>query len=360
VKVLLTRTDRLGDLVLSLPAVDLLARARPGWEIHLMTAPAARPLVAHHPGLARVWTWRDDLAPAARRELRDALRREAFDAAVLLQYRRELAMLLRDAGIRRRHGPWSKPSSWLLLNRGVRQARSRRDAHEADLNTALVAPLAGPDARRDAGPPRLHPGPEALAAGREFRRTRADDAAVVAFVHPGSGGSALDWAPERFAELAGTLAARPGWKVFVTGAGRDAAAVAAVQRQLDPRVEVLLDAFDLAGLLGVLAAGDVFVGPSTGPLHMAAALDLATVGLYPPVRTMAPGRWGPRGRWTAALVPAVDCPARRYCRGARCPHWNCLDGLAPAAVAEQAAALAERRRTEAAAAPSPDREEASS
>ncbi len=358
-KVLLTRTDRLGDLVLSLPAVDLLARARPDWELHLMVAPAARPLVAHHPGLARVWTWRDDLAPAERRTLGEALRREAFDAAVLLQYRRELAMLLRGAGVRRRHGPWSKPSSWLLLNRGVRQARSRRDAHEADLNTALVAALLGPDAG-PASLPRLHPAPDALAAGREFRRARAGDADVVAFVHPGSGGSALDWAPERFAALAGILAARPGWKVFVTGAGGDAAAVAAVQRQLDPRVEVLLDAFDLAGLLGVLAAGDVFVGPSTGPLHLAAALDLAAVGLYPPVRTMAPGRWGPRGRWTETLVPAVDCPANRTCLGARCPHWNCLNGLEPAAVAAVAVALAERRRAEAAALPSPDREEASS
>ena len=343
-KVLLTRTDRLGDLVLSLPAVDQLAAARPDWEIHLMVAPAAVPLVEHHPRLARVWTWDDRLPGPVLAALRDELRAEGFVAAVLLQYRRELALLLRAAGIGRRHGPWSKTSSWLLLNRGRWQARSRRTAHEADLGAELVAALAGPDA----GPlprPRLHPDPQALAGGRAFRGERATGAEIVAFVHPGSGGSALDWAPARFAALASALAARPRWRVFVTGAGADAAAVGAMDGLLDPRVEVMLDAWDLRGLLGVLAAGDVFVGPSTGPLHMAAALDLATIGLYPPVRAMAPTRWGPRGRWVEALVPAVPCPARRTCRGAACAHWNCMDELDPGAVAETVAALASRRST---------------
>ncbi len=341
-KILVTRTDRLGDLVLSLPAVDLLAAARPDLEIHLMVAPGAVPLVEHHPHLARIWTWDDRLAGPARAALRDVLRAEGFAAAVLLQYRRELALLLRQAGIGRRHGPWSKPSSWLLLNRGRWQARSRRGAHETDLGAELMATLAGPAA----GPlplPRLHPDPQALERGLAFRRERAAGAGTVAFVHPGSGGSALDWAPERFAALASDLAVRPGWRVFVTGAGGDAAAVGAMRGRLDPRVEVVLDAFDLRGLLGVLAAGDVFVGPSTGPLHMAAALDLATVGLYPPVRAMAPARWGPRGRWAEALVPAVACPARRTCVRTGCAHWNCMNGLAPGAVAEAAVALAGRR-----------------
>lgn len=343
-KVLLTRTDRLGDLVLSLPAVDQLAAARPDWEIHLMVAPAAVPLVEHHPRLARVWTWDDGMGVAAQRVLRDELRAEGIAAAVMLQYRRELALLLREAGIGRRHGPWSKTSSWLLLNRGRWQARSRRTAHEADLGAELVAALAGPDA----GPlllPRLYPDPQALDRGLAFRRERAAGAEIVAFVHPGSGGSALDWAPAGFAALASVLADRPRWQVFITGAGADAAAIGAMDGLLDPRVEVVLDAWDLRGLLGVLAAGDVFVGPSTGPLHMAAALDLATIGLYPPVRAMAPDRWGPRGLWAEALVPAVACPARRTCRGVGCTHWNCMDGLDPGVVAETIVALASRRST---------------
>jgi len=342
-KILVTRTDRLGDLVLSLPAIDLLAAAHPDWEIHVMTAPATAPLMTAHPGVTRVWTWRDDLPAASVRALAGELRSEEFDAAVMLQYRRELASLLRRVGIARRHGPHSRLSSWFLLNHGVRQSRSARDEHEAVYNCELAARLA--DVRdADCALPRLHPGADARAVGRAFRAERAADARTVAFVHPGSGGSALDWEPARFATLANDLATREGWRVFVTGAGADSEAVGAVSAGLDPAVDVLLDAFGLRDFAGVLAAGDVFVGPSTGPLHMAAALDLATIGLYPPVRTMSPRRWGPRGRWCRVLVPEVMCPENRFCAGERCAHHNCMYLVAAETVSDATVILARERR----------------
>ncbi len=88
-------------------------------------------------------------------------------------------------------------------------------------------------------------------------------------------------------------------------------------------------------LLAVLAAADLFIGPSTGPLHLAAALGVPTLGLYPPVRTMHPDRWGPRSFVNPAprnLMPELDCPARRLCRLERCEHYNCLNELRVEAV----------------------------
>ena len=99
-KVLVARTDRLGDLVVSLPAVTQLKRAHPAWEVHLMVASGALPLVENEPGLDGLWTWSSD-EDCDQQALEEELRQEDFDAAVLLQYRRELALLLRRAGIRR-------------------------------------------------------------------------------------------------------------------------------------------------------------------------------------------------------------------------------------------------------------------
>jgi ADP-heptose:LPS heptosyltransferase len=76
----------------------------------------------------------------------------------------------------------------------------------------------------------------------------------------------------------------------------------------------------------------VFLGPSTGPLHLASALGLAAVGIYPPVPAMSPRRWGPRGRWNRVLVPEVACPGRHACRLERCPLYNCLDQVSVAAM----------------------------
>lgn len=338
-KVLVARTDRLGDLVLSLPVFAAGRAARPDWEFHALVAPAGVPLVEHDPDVAGVWTWDPAAGPEASADLARRLRAERFDAAVVLHFRAPLGRLLWRAGIPRRYGPWSKPASWLLLNRGVWQRRSQGGRHEADFNLDLLARLPG-IGPLSPSPPQVRVGAAQLAAGRAFRAERAPDARIVAFVHPGSGGSALDWPPERFAAVAGRLADLPGWRVFVTGRGADGRAVAAMQAAgLDPRVGNLLDRYALPEFLGVMSAGDVFVGPSTGPLHLAGALGLGVVGIYPPVPAMSPRRWGPRARWSRVLVPAVDCPGRHACRLERCPLHNCLTGVDASAVVAAARAV---------------------
>ena len=333
-KILVTRTDRLGDLVLSLPVFTYLHRVRPDWRLHAMVAPAAVPLVEHHPQVEAVWTWAADGGSAADEDLIARLRGEGFDAALMLQYRRELARLLKRAGIGRRYGPWSKGSSWFLLNRGTWQARSRGKRHEMEYNLDLAWRLARDD--RGAVPrpggdrddePRLHLSDGQREIGRRFRADRAAGAAVVAFLHPGSGGSALDWEPERFAGVANALASQPGWRVFLTGADGDRNMVRRVETYLDPQVESLLGKYPLRDFLGILAGGDLLIGPSTGPLHLAAALGLATVGLYPPVATMSPRRWGQQGRWSVALVPDLSCPESRVCVLERCRLYNCLTAI---------------------------------
>jgi ADP-heptose:LPS heptosyltransferase len=167
---------------------------------------------------------------------------------------------------------------------------------------------------------------------------------VVAFVHPGSGGSALDWPPARFAEVANGLARRPGWRVFVTGSHHDRLVIDDLAPHLTPEVAVMAERYPLRDFLGVLSAGDLMIAPSTGPLHLAAALQLAVVGLFPPAPTMHPRRWGPLGRWSEAMLPPVDCPARRHCLLQECLLHNCLEGVVPSRVITLAAELADQRR----------------
>ena len=322
-KVLITRTDRLGDVVLSLPAIAWLKARRPAWELHALVAPAAVPLVENDPALARVWTWPDDAARLAG---------ERYDAALLLVYDRRLAWRLRALGVSRRVGPWSRPSSWLLLDRGLRQRRSRGDRHERDYGVELAAALAG---ERDPGGlplPRLAREASQRARGAAFRAAAAPGATVVAFVHPGSGGSALGWPAARFGAVAGELARRDGWRVFFTGGEGDRAAVAAAAAVAGAAVTSLVGRFDLRELLGVLSGGDLLIAPSTGPLHLAAALGLAAVGIMSPVPVQSAARWGPLGPRARAVSPPVDCPASLRCLGRKCRLWNCMDRVGEAAV----------------------------
>lgn len=320
-----------------------------------MVAPGSVPLVENDPHIDAVWTWTGSDNEDEPTDLEDKLRREEFDAVVILQYRKELAHLMKRVGIPKRYGPLSKRSSWFLLNRGSWQFRSRGRRHEMEHNLLLARRLTGGwrsmfRARTHEFPePRLHLTSGQQEIGRAFRREEAPEADTLVFIHPGSGGSALDWEPSRFAGVANTLARRPGWRVFITGSSADSATVAAVTRHLDRGIDLLLDRFSLREFMGILAAGDLFIGPSTGPLHMAAAVGCATVGLFPPVVTMSPERWGPRGSLSRALVPQVACPARRICLEDKCILYNCMTRIFDGEVVEASLEVVQRKRNEAAA-----------
>ena len=327
-KILVTRTDKLGDLVLSIPVFEYLKGAFSHVEIHALIAPTSVPLLENNPHLKSIWTWDDTDPEDALLLLETRLRSEDFDAVIMLQYRRELAQLLRRAGIGKRYGPWSRLSSWYLLNRGTWQRRSHSSLHEMDQNLGLARHFLGNKAReREFPQPTMYLTTGQKELGQEFRSEFMVGTDKVVFIHPGSGGSALDWAPARFAAVANTLARMEGFRVFITGSAADASRVTAVSTGLDQEVAVLLDRYNLRDFLGVLSAGDYFVGPSTGPLHLAAALGLGTVGLYPPVLTMSPKRWRPRGKFTKTVVPPVECPAKRLCSMEQCQHFNCMDGV---------------------------------
>lgn len=352
-KVLIVRTDRLGDLVLSLPVFEDIKAVRPHWQVQAMVAPGSVPLVENDPHIDAVWTWTGDETEGELEELENHLRREKFDAVVILQYQLKLARLMKRVGISKRYGPLSKGSSWILLNRGSWQSRSRGRRHEMEHNLALARRLTGGwlnqfrSLPRGFPEPRLHLTEGQKEIGKNFRRTEAAAAETVVFVHPGSGGSALDWEPARFAGVANALARRSGWRVFITGSTADSATVAAVASHLDQGVEILLDRFSLREFMGILSAGDLFIGPSTGPLHIAAAVGCATVGLYPPVITMGPDRWGPRGSLSRTLVPEVACPARRVCLGKKCTLYNCMARIFDEQVLTAALDVVRRKSTEA-------------
>ena len=321
-RILVIRPDRIGDVVLSTPVLMSLRAAKPGWKIALLVRPMIAPLLEGHPAIDELIALDTDAKPSWKNTaaLAGVLRLKKFDAALHLYSDFWISLAVWRAGVPVRIGPASKLAR-VFYNTALTQRRSRGERHEADYNLDLLAPLGIPPLRESM----LPVWPNAIGAAAAL----LDPARKNIGVFPGMGGSARNWKPERYARLIDLLGAG-GINVILMGGAADAAMVAGVADACvtTPKRFAGTDLKELAALIQKL---DVFIAPSTGPLHIAGAVGTPAVGIYCPIRVCLPRRWGPIGKRDTA--PRPDVPVCEKCVKEQCPYWDCMDRLSADEVA---------------------------
>ncbi len=332
-RIIVFRTDRLGDLVLSFPVVEALKAALPAAQIDLFVNPYTVPVAGLQRSVSRVIP---DVYPGARglRALTGLLKARQYDLAVHLFPVPKLASATYLARIPVRVGTVYRYFS-PLFNRRIRLHRKKAGMHERALNLKLVEGIGIPTARASAGleiPGRFHREIAGLLDTKGIDSSR--DAFVV--LHPGSGNSSLNWPPEHFGRLGKEILKR-GIPVVLTGSGGDRSAVDQAQASMDGGATDLCEELDMEHLAALLAAASLVVANSTGPLHLADALGTKVIGIYSPYVSAAPHRWGPWGQPENVFVPDGElCPR---CTWERCERYNCLSSIRPETVLARALEL---------------------
>lgn len=326
-KLLLTRTDRLGDTILASPVWRSLGKAHRDMEIHLVAAEPYLPLLSSDPALKRAYALPagDDRGID---ELAAELSSQGFDAMVALYVDRDVARLVRRTKVPLKAGPLSKVRTWFLFNRPVRQRRSRSVEHEADYNRQLVetAGFACPPVS-----PRITLAPETSREREGFLREllgEGTDAPPVV-IHPGMGGSARNWPAERYLELARAILEEREGQVVVTGTDGDGEFLGPLMEFRHPRLVSTVGRLGLFDLALLISRAALFIGPSTGPMHLATALETPVVTIFSPLKVQHPRRWGPYLSRGTVLYPTVECPERHRCSGRRCDYFDCMEMITP-------------------------------
>jgi len=307
-RILVVRTDRLGDMALTTAALQDLRDHFRRAEITVLAPAPSLALLEGHPAV-------DRRIALDRQGLPDGFVGR-FDLAIDFTPDASLrgALLVARARAKYRAG-FAASGRQALFNLKAPPADARR--HVFDLNRDLVTTLgAAPKAER----PSLFVTPEERGDARGLLAALGAASPRVA-VHPGGYYPSQRWSPERFGDLITLLTGRTGAAcVVVHGPGEEDLAERVCAASPDalragPR--------SVRGLMGLLAVCDLFVGNNSGPLHIAGALGLPTVSVMGPTD---PGRFTPRG--PADRVVRHDLPCSPCDRG-RCWHHTCLRGVEP-------------------------------
>ncbi|GGE91001.1 glycosyltransferase family 9 protein [Massilia psychrophila] len=322
-RILICRSDNLGDVVLTLPLAGYLKQVLPGVQVDFLCRGYAAPLVRQCRHVDQVLVLEELTDPARR------FADEAYDAVIFAFPNRRLAQAARRARIAQRVGTSHRFYHWYTCNRLAHFSRVRSLLHEAQLNFELLRPLGIVHV------PEL--GDIGALYGLAAPRLAAVDAlresgSFNVVLHPKSNGNGREWPLAHYAALALRLQSVPGARVWVTGS---AAEGELLEREIGalfamPHVRNLCGRFDLAGLTALIGSADGLVASGTGPLHIAAALGRPALGLFPPIAPIHVGRWGalgPRAQSLCAERRCATCTGNASCT---CMHAISVDAVAAA------------------------------
>lgn len=335
-KIVINRTDAIGDSLLTLPVCECLRENYPEAEIYYIASQRCQGLFDLIGSQNETWfldrkekPWKQFFS------LLNRMRKVKPDVYIHLGGSSIPSLVALLLLVPKRLGLVSKLVSWLSLNMGTRQKRTDLEQHEVEMNLEVLKPLNlnfsetyTPRVKRD------EIRSDALKAQME---SEFQDEMKTIFIHPGMTGHTLNWPVKNYAILLHELQKKypQKFQVVLSYTDSDAPYVDQFKSQLEQTP--LENLYLLNGAEGGLkhyiecvSSADLFIGPSTGTTHIANILSIPTLAFYSPIKAQHSRRWRPYfgdEKYLKVIEPLISCPERLECRGESCEHYFCMEKL---------------------------------
>jgi len=329
-RIILSRTDSIGDVVLTLPMAGVLKQSFPGCTILFLGRNYTRPVIEACEHIDQFYSW--DVISG----LRDQKARISFfsdlhaDVIIHVFPVREICMLAKQAGIPKRIATSRRFFTMFSCNRLLYIPRKNSSLHESQLNLRM---LKGVGINREFSLDDI-PGLYGLTGVKEDQTLVTHHASRVTdkftlLLHPKSKGSAREWGLDNYSTLIGLLPPEK-FNILITGTKDEGAQMQPFLQKHQGRIKDMTGKLTLTQLMALIKSSGAMVAASTGPLHLAAALGIRAIGLYAPMRPIFPQRWAPLGKNATFLVLDKTC---NKCR--KTLDCTCIRAITPEAVAEK-------------------------
>jgi heptosyltransferase-3 len=318
--ILINRTDAIGDTILTLPMASAIRAKFPQAKVTFLSTKKCLDLFKHHPEVEEVWSLEDFgiLRPSKisyleglklTSKLKNKIKEKNISAYFYLGGSHWPSFSAYCAGILIRGGLISRWPSLLWLNQGVRQSRSEMDQHELMMNLQLLSPLGiSPNVASwrpenklflEVAETRIH--------WSQIHEEIAQQEKVLCpqfmVIHPGMTGHSLNWPAQNYArfilkifkhqdDISFVISFTPSDKYYVD----QVMAELNIFENVNLKKRIIF--FDGAKLglrayMVLLSKASFYLGPSTGPTHIACALGTPFVTIYSPKKAQRAKRWKP-------------------------------------------------------------------
>lgn len=319
--ILIVRTDRIGDVILSLPMAAIIKKHFPKCKVTFLLREYTKPLAGNNPFIDEVITLIEENGkPSIGKNV--ALLKNKYDVCVVAYPTYTIGLILFLSNIKTRIGTGYRWYSF-FFNKKVYEHRKYGERHELEYNVRLLQPLG---INEEVNEENVSFGISPSQENKEKVKNTLTSPGInfskqIIIVHPGSGGSAVDLPIDKMKTIISSLSLEP-LEILITGSSSE--------KELCQSLVVNNSTINLAGkynlgeLMALIDHCDLMIANSTGPIHIAAALGKHVIGFYPKFTAAAPKRWGPYTTKKKIFLPTIDCG---NCTRKQCEKLNCMDSI---------------------------------
>ncbi len=331
-RILIIRTDRLGDVILSTAAVRNLRLSYPDAYIAFLCRPYTKDAVIGNPDLNEVIVYDKygkQKSLGATIKFAWGLRRKKFDLAVVLHPTNRAHLIAFLAKIPKRVG-WDRNLSWLLTKK-IKHLKQEGKKHELEYSLDILKAIGLEVSSKDTYFPIPN---EAVKRVEELLKqngvSRNDQLIVIG---PSASCPSKRWPRDNFLKLIKLLKEKASSK-FV-------AITSEAERQIAEEMVKDNQVIDFRGKLNISELGALFkrsalfISNDSGPVHIAASIGTPVISIFGRSDPgLSPQRWRPLGKNSTYIHKDVDCPV---CLAHNCRKgFLCLEAVTPEEVAEKA------------------------
>ena len=304
--IIITRTDRLGDVILTLPLITEVKKIFKNAKVIFFVKKYTKELLTGYDGIDEIITEDDAVDFTDKYKL---FKEKDPDLVINVKPEFDLALIFFLLGTKYRIGTGYRWYSF-LYNCKVYQHRKTSDKHESDLNLNLISAFFN-DVGTDKKFYFRYTREDEIELNKKLKKFKLSQEDKYIILHPGSGGSAKDIPVEKFSEFTDLITQEfCDHRIVITGLENEKAlAEEIIKNSEEANRRFIIDLtgkLSLKELMMLIDHSELFISNSTGPIHIAGALNKKIIGFYPNEKHMSEVRWGPLGNKRIIIKPAIN------------------------------------------------------
>jgi ADP-heptose:LPS heptosyltransferase len=321
--ILIVRTDRIGDVILSLPLAEIVKREYPDCKVTYLVREYTSSLVKDNPFIDQVLLLKEKRSKISINKNIKALKPEKFDVCIVVYPTFHLALTIFLSGIKKRIGTGYRWYSF-FFNSKVFEHRKYAEKHELEYNIGLLEKIG---IEENVTPSKINfhlkvSDEEKESIKNLLKENDINHTNKLVIIHPGSGGSSVDLPTEKMIYLTRSLSELENLNIIITG--NNSEAYLCSKFVVHKSVKNLAGKLNLSQLKTLISIADIFISNSTGPIHIASAMDKHVIGFYPKILSCSVQRWGPYTEKRTIFGPTIDCS---NCSRRQCEKLDCMNSV---------------------------------